>query len=81
MMRVIVASLTGIFMALYFMYFFIPMLATEHTQFTSLVNASDPTIVTSYNLGQGFYTAAPLIPVLVVGFIIISYALKRGPDE
>ncbi len=82
-MRTIVACLTGIFMALYFMYFLFPMLTSEHTYFTNayLVNATDPTVVTSYNLGQGFYTAIPFIPILVGGFVIISTALKRDAGE
>lgn len=78
MMRVVVASITGIFLALYLMYFAIPLLSTEHTltNVPLLINSTDPTVVTSFNLGQGFYTAMPIIPILVAGFIIISYALK-----
>lgn len=81
MMRIVVAILTGIFMSLYFMYFFIPLLSVEHTQFNSFVNSTDTTIIQSYAFGQGFYTAVPLIPILVAGFIIISYALKRDIGE
>lgn len=77
MMRVVVATLTGIFMSLYFMYFFIPLLSIEHTQFNTFVNSTDTTIAQSYTIGTGFYTVVPLIPILVAGFIIISYALKR----
>ncbi len=78
MMRVLVASITGIFIALYMMYFAIPLLSTEHTMMTNplLINATDPTVVTSFNLGQGFYTVMPMIPILVAGFLVISYALK-----
>jgi len=83
MMRVVVASLTGIFMALYFMYFIIPLLSTEHTNMAGpyLINATDPTVVTSFNLGQGFYTVMPLVPILIACFFIISYALKRDMGE
>ena len=80
-MREIAATLSGIFMVLYIMYFFIPMLSSTHTTFSSLVNSSDPVIANSYNLGQGFYTVGPLVPIFVSAFIIISAALKRGPDE
>ena len=81
MMREIIGTLTGVFMALYFMYFFIPLLSTEHTNFSTLVNSSDTTIAQSYALGSGFYAVVPLIPILVAGFILISIALKRGVDE
>ena len=78
-MRVIVGLITGILMALYFMYFVFPLLSSEHTAFSNplLINSSDPTVVTSYNLGQGFYTALPWIPLLVGGFVVINYSLKR----
>lgn len=81
MMRVVVGLITGIFMSLYFMYMFIPMLSSSHTNFQPLLNATDPTIAASFNLGAGFYTAGPFIPLLVGSFIIISVALKRGADE
>ena len=80
-MREIAATLSGIFMVLYIMYFFIPMLSSTHTSFAPLVNSSDTVIANSYALGQGFYTAGPIIPILVAAFIIISAALKRSPDE
>ena len=78
-MRVVVSLITGIFMALYFMYFLYPLLATEHTNFSNplLINTTDSTVVTSYNLGQGFYTILPWIPILVGGFVLINYSLKR----
>lgn len=81
MMRVIVATITGILMSLYFMYFFFPLLAIEHTQFNSLVNSTDPVISQSYTFGSGFYLVLPLIPILVGGFLIISIALKRDVGE
>ena len=83
-MRQVVGTLTGIFMALYFMYFIFPLLSTEHTLFSlqpTLVNTTDTTVVTSYNLGQGFYTAIPLIPLLIGAFVIINFALKRDAGE
>jgi hypothetical protein len=76
-----VGMLTGILMALYMMYFIIPLLSTEHTNFNMVVNATDPTIVTSYNLGQGFYTIIPLIPIFVGVFVLINYSLKRSVDD
>lgn len=81
MMRTVAAALTGIFMVLYIMYIFIPLLSTTKTNFAPLINASDPTIITSNNLGQGFYFIGPLAPILVAVFVIISVALKRSPDE
>lgn len=68
-------------MALYFMYFVFPLLSTSHTNFNILVNATDPTIVTSYALGSGFYTIIPLIPILVGAFVIINFSLKRDAGE
>ena len=83
MMRLVVALLTGIFMSLYFMFFVYPLLSTEHTLFTNplLINTTDTTVITSYNLGQGFYTALPWIPILVGGFVLINYSLKRDAGE
>lgn len=81
MMRQVVGLITGVFMALYFMYIGIPLLSTSHSNFSILVNATDPTISTAYNLGQGFYFVLPLIPLLVGGFVIFNYALKRDAGE
>ena len=79
MMRLIVSFIIAVFMALYFLYFVYPLLSTEHTLFNNplLVNTTDATVVTSYNLGQGFYTVMPFIPLLVGAFVIINYSLKR----
>lgn len=77
MMREVVGTITGIFIGLYFMYFYYPMLYTTHSNFSILVNSTDPTIATSYTMGSGLYQAIPLIPFLVGGFVIISVALKR----
>jgi hypothetical protein len=66
-------------MALYFMYFVYPLLSSEHAMFNNplLVNTTDATVVTSYNLGQGFYTVLPFIPIIVGGFVVLNYSLKR----
>lgn len=83
-MRQIVGAITGIFIALYFMYFIFPLLSTEHTMFSAspyLVNTTDTVTANSYNLGQGFYTMIPLIPILVAGFVLINYALKRDASD
>jgi len=79
MMRLIVSFIIAVFMALYFLYFVYPLLSTEHTLFNNplLVNTTDATVVTSYNLGQGFYTVMPFIPLLVGAFVIINYSLLR----
>ena len=83
MMRIVVSSITGIFIALYMMYFAIPLISSEHTSFANplLINSTDPTVVTSFALGNGFYQAMPLVPVLIVVFIWISIALKRDMGE
>ena len=83
MMRIVVSSITGIFIALYMMYFAIPLISTEHTSFANplLINSTDPTVVTSFALGNGFYQAMPLVPVLIVVFLWISIALKRDTGE
>ena len=82
-MRQVVSTLTGIFMALYFMYWFIPMVSTTHTNFANplLINSTDATVVTSFALGQGFYIMIPMIPILVGAFVIINYALKRDSGD
>lgn len=77
-------AITGIFLALYFMYFVIPLMSTEHTMFSAspyLVNTTDTVTSNSYNLGQGFYTFLPLIPIGIAAFVLINYALKRDPGE
>ena len=83
MMRVVVGLITGLFMCLYFMYFAFPLMSTEHTMFTNplLINTTDATVVTSYNLGQGFYNVLPFIPILVGAFVIINYSLKRDGGD
>lgn len=77
-MRYLAGGLFGIAFGLYLMYWMYPLLSTEHTAFNNLVNASDPVIVNSYNMGQGFYYAIPFIPFLVWGFLLIAYAQKRS---
>lgn len=83
MMRVVVATITGVFMALYFMYFIIPLLSVEHTNMNNplLINTTDATVTNSFNLGQGFYTIMPLIPILIGAFVIINAALRRDAGE
>jgi len=83
MMRIVVGVLTGLFMSLYFMYFAYPLMSTEHTLFNNplLINTTDATVVTSYNLGQGFYTVLPFIPLFVGGFILINYSLLRSSGD
>lgn len=83
MMRMVVGLITGLLMSLYFMYFAYPMMSTEHTLFNNplLINSTDPTVVTSFNLGQGFYTVLPFIPILVGGFVIFNYSLKRDSGD
>lgn len=79
MMRLVVSLIVGILMSLYFMYFVYPLLSSEHTMFNNplLINTTDATVVTSYNLGQGFYTVLPFIPIIVGGFVILNFSLKR----
>jgi len=82
MMRIVIGLILGVAMALYFMYFMYPLLSAEHTYFSNplLVNVTDPVVITSYNLGQGFYTVLPWIPIFVGGFVLINYSLKREVD-
>lgn len=82
-MRAITGGLSGIFVAIYMMYFAIPLISAEHTNFANplLINSTDPTVVTSFNLGSGFYQVMPLVPVLIVVFIWISIALRRDSGE
>ena len=81
MMRQVAATITGIFMSLYFMYFFYPLLSTTHTNFSLLVNSTDPTIATSYTMGSGFYQIIPLLPLLIGAFVLINFALKRDAGD
>ena len=82
-MRIVVSAITGIFIALYMMFFVIPLISVEHTNFANplLINSTDPTVVTSFALGNGFYQAMPLIPIFIAIFVIISVALKRDAGE
>lgn len=80
-MREVVALVGGIVMAAYILFFALPLLQTEKTAMGSLLNATDPTIALSNQLGQGFYSALPLIPVLVGVILIIAYALRRDQLE
>ena len=80
-MREIVGVITGLFMALYIMYFMYPLLNSTHTNFNILVNSTDPVIAQSYTLGSGFYQIIPLLPLLGGAFILINVALKRDPGE
>ena len=84
MMRQVVGTLTGVLIVEYLMYWIIPLISSEHTMFSAsplLVNTTDATVVTSYNLGNGFYNILPLIPILVAAFVLINYALKRDAGE
>ena len=79
MMRQIVGLITGVLMSLYMIYFVVPMLYNEHNTYMVspyIINSTDPTVVTSFVLGQGFYTVMPLVPVLVGVFVIFNYSLK-----
>lgn len=80
-MREVVAMIAGIVLAGYILFFALPMLTNEKSAMSSMLNATDPTISLSQNLGQGFYTALPLVPILVAVFLIIAYALRRDPLE
>lgn len=80
-MRQIVSTLVGIFMSLYFMFFYYPLISTSHTNFNLLVNSTDPVIAQSYTLGSGFYQVIPAIPLLVGAFTIINNALKRDAGD
>lgn len=80
-MREVVGTVTGILLALYLCYWYIPMVYNSHTNFANVFNASDPVIAQSYIYGQGFYQIGPLVPVFVGAFVLISVALKGGSTD
>ena len=81
MMREVVGTITGILLALYLSYWFIPMVYQSHINFANVFNATDPVISQSYTLGLGFYQIALLVPIFVGAFVIISVALKGGSTD
>lgn len=80
-MRQVIGMVGGIGIALFMMYFALPMLTITKSGEASLINATDPDIALSQNLGSGFYTVLPLIPILVGAFFLISFALRRDAFE
>jgi NhaP-type Na+/H+ or K+/H+ antiporter len=78
MMKAVVSTIMGVILSLYLMYYFFPLLQTNQAMLGSVVNATDPVIVTSNAMGSGFYLVLPFIPIFVGLFILFAYALKRG---
>lgn len=81
MMKLVVATVTGIILCLGFMYFMFPLLITEHTATSTIFNSTDPTIAQSFAFGSGFYQVIPFLPILAGLFIIFAYALRRSIYE
>ena len=76
MMREVIGLLGGIIMALYSLFFIVPMLATTKSGEAPLFNSTDPTIALSNTIGQGFYDAIWFVPVIIGLFLLIAFALK-----
>lgn len=76
MMREVISLLGGIIIALYALFFIVPMLATTKTGEAPLFNSTDPTIALSNTIGQGFYDAIWFVPVIIGAFLLISFALR-----
>lgn len=81
MMKLVVATVTGIILCISFMYFMFPLLTTEHSAALQMFNSTDPTIAFSYQVGGGFYNVIPFLPILAGLFIIFAYALRRSQYE
>jgi len=80
-MREVVGLVGGIIIALYCLFFIVPMLSITKTGESALFNSSDSTISLSQNLGQGMYTFIWFVPVIVGVFLIISFSLRRDQFE
>lgn len=76
-MREVIGVIGGITIAEFALYFFLPALTLTKAGESALLNSTDPTIALSQNLGGGFYSVLPFIPIIVGVFLIISFALRR----
>lgn len=81
MMRQVVSMVGGIVIALYALFFIVPLLSSTKTGEASLFNQTDPTIALSNTLGTGFYSAIWFIPIIAGAFLLISFALRRDAFE
>ena len=77
MMKMVVGLIVGIIMVLYFFYLVYPLFYNESNSLQIIVNMTDHVVVSSTNLGTGFYNVLPAVPVLAGIFLIINYSLKR----
>lgn len=80
-MREVVSLIGGIVIALYSLFFIVPMLSATKAGEAPLFNSTDPTISLSQNLGSGIYTIIWFIPIIVGSFLLISFALRRDIYE
>lgn len=80
-MRQVVSLIGGIVIALYALFFIVPMLSSTKTGEVSLFNSTDPTISLSQTLGTGFYSAIWFVPIIVGVFLLIAFALRRDVYE
>lgn len=76
MMREVISLLGGIIIALYSLFFIVPMLSTTKAGEAPLFNSTDPTIALSNTIGQGFYDAIWFVPIVIGAFLLISFALR-----
>lgn len=76
-MKMVVSTIVGLLVCMGFMYFMIPLLATEHTSAGTIFNATDPQINMSYQLGTGFYNVLPWLAIVCAILLIIAYSLRR----
>lgn len=81
MMKEIVGLVVGIPMALYSLYFFLPLLSSEHAATQSFFNQTDPVIAQANDFGQGWFLVLPLAGIFVGAFLFISIALRRSQFE
>lgn len=81
MMREIVGFIGALVLALYALFFIVPMLSVTKSGEAPLFNATDPTIALSNTIGTGFYNVIWFIPIIVGAFLLISVAIRRDPFD
>lgn len=81
MMREVIGAIMAAVMGLYLLWYILPMLYTQYDFVKQSVNQTDPTIQTMLQLGDGVYLMLPLLVILIVGFLVMSYATRREPFD
>ena len=77
MMREVIGAIMAAVTGLFLLWFLLPMLTTMYNQIKLSVDVSDPTIAQLLVLGDAVYAVLGLIVLIVVGFLIFSYATRR----